>query len=68
MQKPKTTRENLISKMAHLLQFSRKFKIMNPRLIKTILTYAAPFIIGYVVKKLEERQARKSTEKSVTKA
>ncbi len=41
---------------------------MNPRLIRTLLTWAAPFIIGYVVKKFEERQARKSREKEVTKA
>ncbi len=41
---------------------------MNPRLIKTILTYAAPFIIGFVVKKYEERQARKSQEKAISKA
>ena len=54
--------------MAHFLQLSRKFKIMNPRLIRTVLTYAAPFIIGYVVKKIEERQAKKEQEKAVAKA
>ena len=53
--------------MAHFLQLSRKFKIMNPRLIKTVLTYAAPFIIGYVVKKFEERQAKKSQQQAVSK-
>jgi len=53
--------------MAHFLQLSRKFKIMNPRLIRTVLTYAAPFVIGYVVKKFEERQARKAHEKAVAK-
>ncbi|SEQ96449.1 hypothetical protein [Epilithonimonas lactis] len=41
---------------------------MNPRLIRTVLTWAAPFIIGYVVKKFEERQAKKSQEKAVAKA
>lgn len=41
---------------------------MNPRLIRTVLTWATPFIIGYVVKKIEERQARKSQEKTVSKS
>lgn len=36
---------------------------MNPKLIRTVLTWAAPFIIGFVVKKFEERQARKQQEK-----
>lgn len=40
---------------------------MNPRLIRTILTWAAPFVIGYVVKKFEERQNRKTLAKSLTK-
>jgi hypothetical protein len=40
---------------------------MNPRLIRTVLTYAAPFVIGYVIKKFEERQARKAQEKTVAK-
>lgn len=36
---------------------------MNPRLIRTVLTWAAPFIIGFIVKKFEERQARKQQQK-----
>ena len=40
---------------------------MNPRLIRTILTWAAPFVIGYVVKKFEERQNRKTLAKSLIK-
>ena len=35
---------------------------MNPRLLKTILTWAAPFIIGFIVKKFESRQAKKQQE------
>ena len=32
---------------------------MNPKLVLTILKWAAPFIIRYVVKKFEERKAKK---------
>ena len=38
---------------------------MNPRIIRTILTWAAPFIISYVVKKIEERSAKKQQEKQL---
>lgn len=37
---------------------------MNPTLIRRILTWAAPFIIGYVVKKYESRQAKKQQQKT----
>lgn len=36
---------------------------MNPALLRKILVWVAPIAIGYVVKKYEERQARKSQEK-----
>ena len=38
---------------------------MNPRLLKAVLSWAAPFIIGFIVKKFEERQ-RKKQEKQIT--
>jgi len=48
-----------------LLATFLKNKIMNPRILRTVLTWAAPFIIGYVVKKFEERQARKKQQKQI---
>lgn len=38
---------------------------MNPRLLRTVLTWAAPFVIGFIVKKIEEKQARKQSEKTI---
>lgn len=37
---------------------------MNSKLLRRILTWAAPFIIGYVVKKFEGRQAKKQQQKT----
>lgn len=36
---------------------------MNPALLRKILTWAAPFIIGFIVKKFEKRQAEKQMAK-----
>ena len=36
---------------------------MNPTLLRRVLTYAAPFVIGYIVKKYEERKTKKEEEK-----
>ncbi|MDO5655527.1 MAG: hypothetical protein Q4G27_05245 [Flavobacteriaceae bacterium] len=36
---------------------------MNPTLLRRVLTYAAPFVIGYIVKKYEDRKTRKEEEK-----
>ena len=36
---------------------------MNPKLLRTVLTWAAPFVIGYIVKKFEERQTKKQQQK-----
>ena len=41
---------------------------MNPAILRKVLTYAAPFIIGYVVKKFEDRQKRKEEEKAVARS
>ena len=38
---------------------------MNPTLLRRILTWAAPVIIGFVVKKFEEKQARKQQQKAM---
>jgi len=58
-------RDNLIKSFwSASCNFTGKSEIMNPRLLRTVLTWAAPFIIGYVVKKFEERQARKKQEKA----
>lgn len=35
---------------------------MNPVLLRRVLTWAAPFIIGYVVKKYEDRQTKKKAQ------
>ena len=35
---------------------------MNPKILRTILTWAAPIIITYLVKKFEDRQAKKKSE------
>lgn len=37
---------------------------MNPKLIRTVLTWLAPIAIAYVVKKFEERSAKKAQEKT----
>ena len=37
---------------------------MNPALLRRLLMWVAPLAIGYVVKKYEEKQARKKTGKS----
>lgn len=38
---------------------------MNPRLLKTLLTWVAPLLIGFIVKKFEEKQKKKQ-EKQIT--
>ncbi len=38
---------------------------MNPKLLRTVLTWVAPFVIGFVVKKFEERQTRKQQSKAL---
>ncbi len=35
---------------------------MNPTLLRRILMWVAPFVVGYIVKKFEERQIRKQKE------
>ncbi len=37
---------------------------MNPQLLRKILTWAAPFVIAFVVKKFEKKQADKQMAKS----
>jgi len=32
---------------------------MNPKLLRTVLTWLAPVIIGYIVKKIENKQNKK---------
>ena len=39
---------------------------MNPALLRRLLMWVAPLAIGYVVKKYEEKQARKKQEKAMT--
>lgn len=39
---------------------------MNPTLLRRLLMWVAPLAIGYVVKKYEEKQARKKQEKAMT--
>lgn len=41
---------------------------MSPTILRRVLTYAAPFIIGYVVKKYEDRKTRKAEEKRMANA
>lgn len=36
---------------------------MNPRLLRTLLTWAAPVIIGYIMKKNDERRVQKLQQK-----
>lgn len=40
---------------------------MNPKLLRTVLTWAAPFVIGFIVKKFEDRQARRQQQKLAQK-
>lgn len=40
---------------------------MNPALLRRILMWVAPFAIGFIVKKYEERQTRKQQEKTMAK-
>lgn len=40
---------------------------MNPVLLRRILMWVAPIAIGYVVKKYEEKQAKKQQEKAMAK-
>ena len=40
---------------------------MNPALLRRILMWVAPFAIGYVVKKYEDRRNRKAQEKQMAK-
>jgi len=37
---------------------------MRARLLRKALLWAAPFIIGFIVKKIEERQTKKQEEKA----
>lgn len=37
---------------------------MRSILLRRLLVWAAPFVIGYIVKKYEERQERKQLEKN----
>jgi len=36
-----------------------KITEMNPKLLRNILTWVAPLVIGFIVKKYEQRQERK---------
>lgn len=36
---------------------------MNSRILRTVLTWAAPFLIGLVVKKFEQRQTKRALRK-----
>lgn len=38
---------------------------MNPALLRRVLMWAAPFIVGFIVKKYEERQNKKQQEKAM---
>lgn len=38
--------------------------IMRARLLRKALLWAAPLIIGFIVKKIEERQMKKQEEKA----
>ncbi len=38
---------------------------MKSRILKMALTWAAPIVIGYIVKKVEEKQAKKETSKAI---
>ena len=40
---------------------------MNPALLRRILMWVAPFVVGYIVKKYEEKQARKQQEQAMAK-
>lgn len=40
---------------------------MNPALLRRLLMWAAPFVVGYIVKKFEQRQAKKQQEKEMAK-
>ncbi len=40
---------------------------MNPAILRRVLMWAAPFVVGYIVKKYEERQTRKQQEKQMAK-
>lgn len=39
---------------------------MNPTLLRRLLMWVAPIAIGYVVKKYEEKKARKKQAKALT--
>lgn len=38
---------------------------MKSRILKRALTWAAPIVIGYIVKKVEEKLAKKETSKAI---
>lgn len=40
---------------------------MNATLLRRILTWVAPFVIGYIVKKYDDRQTRKKQAKQIAK-
>ncbi|WP_263008872.1 hypothetical protein [Chryseobacterium suipulveris] len=40
---------------------------MNPALLRRILMWVAPFVVGYIVKKYEEKQNRKQQEQAMAK-
>jgi len=45
--------------------YLEKFKEMKSRLLRMALTWAAPIVIGYVVKKIEERMSRKTQPSAI---
>ena len=40
---------------------------MNPALLRKILMWTAPLLIGYIMKKYEARQAKKQQESGIAK-
>ena len=40
---------------------------MNPALLRRLLMWVAPLAIGYIVKKYEQKQAKKQQEKAMAK-
>lgn len=40
---------------------------MNPTILRRVLVWVAPIVIGYVMKKYEEKHARKQQLKAVAK-
>lgn len=38
---------------------------MNPTLLRRLLMWIAPLVVGYIVKKYEDKQAKKRQEKAM---